>query len=167
VHSFVHNLAGALARVLDWLAIISSVVVAGALVYLVAARYWFNLPTTGLHTIALIAAMWLYMTGALIASRKNEHLSVAILAHRLQQSPRGQAWHRLVVAIVMCIIVAMFCYWTWRMFVWGARFSATMPSLNIPLWVPQLAIGVNAVGSLGYALRDVWRAACALLSGKP
>jgi len=154
----VQSLAGVFARVLDGLAVLSGLVVVASLVYLVAARYWFNLPTTGLHTIALIAAMWLYMLGALIASKKNQHLSVTILAHQTQAYPRWQLWHRLIVSIIVCVIVALFCYWTWRMFTWGARFSTTMPSLNIPVWVPQLAIAVNAVGSLGYALRDVWHA---------
>src|SRR5690625_4844435 len=152
-------------RIFDWIAIFSGVVVAAALIYLVAARYWFNLTTTGLHTISLIAAMWLYMTGALIASKKGEHLTVEILAYRLHQ-PRWQKWHRFIVSLVMLVIIAMFCYWCWRMFVWGASFSTTMPSLNIPIWVPQLAIGLNAVGSFGYALRDFWRAALALRNGK-
>lgn len=148
-------------RILQAIAILSSVVVALALIYLVAARYWFNLPDTGLHTIALIAAVWMYMTGALLASGKDEHLTVDILVHNLK-SPKVVAVHRLVVAVVTLFIIAMFCYWTWRMFVWGSKFSTTMPSLNIPIWVPQLAIALNAVGSLAFALRSVGRAIAGL-----
>lgn len=149
---------------LEWIALAASVTVALALIWLVAARYWFDLPAAGLHTIALIGALWLYMTGALLASRKQEHLAVDILAHGLR-SPKAQAIHRLVVSVISFIIIALFCYWTYRMFAWGSRFSATMPSLNIPIWVPQLAIGLNAVGSLGYAARDVAHAVNARRNG--
>lgn len=150
------NIWGALNIILQGIAVISSAIVALALIYLVATRYWFNLPDTGLHTIALIAAVWMYMTGALLASGKDEHLTVDILVHNIK-SPRLMAWHRLLVSIITLIIIAMFCYWTWRMFVWGSRFSTTMPSLNIPIWVPQLAIAVNAIGSLAFGLRSVGR----------
>lgn len=151
-------------KTLEGIALAASIMVAFALIWLVAARYWFDLPAAGLHTIALIAALWLYMTGALLASRKREHLAVDILAHSLR-SPRAQALHRLVVAVVTFVIIALFCYWTYRMFAWGSRFSTTMPSLNIPIWVPQLAIALNAVGSLGYAARDVAQAFQAVRTG--
>ncbi|MBP6019077.1 MAG: TRAP transporter small permease subunit [Burkholderiaceae bacterium] len=150
--------------ILEWITLVSCAVVALSLLYLVAARYWLNLPDGGMHTLALIAAMWLYMTGALLASRSREHLSIEILAHQLS-SPRALAIHRLVVSILVLIIVAIFLYWTYRMFAWGSRFSATMPSFNIPIWVPQLAIGLNAVGSLCYAIRDVRESFLALIHG--
>ena len=151
-------------KILEWIAMAAGMTVAFALMWLVAARYWFDLPATGLHTIALIGALWLYMTGALLASRKREHLAVDILAHNLR-IPKAQAVHRLVVSAITLIIITFFCYWTYRMFAWGSRFSTTMPSLDIPVWVPQLAIALNAVGSLGYAARDVVQAVNALRNG--
>lgn len=145
-----------LLKALEWLCILTSVLVAVLLAYLVAVRYYFHdLPAAGVHSLSLLAAMWLYMTGALIASQSRQHLTVDILAQRLT-SPRIQAWHRLLVSVITLLIICFFAYWTYRMFVWGSRFSTTMQGLSLPLWVPQAAIGLNAVGSIGYGLRDVW-----------
>lgn len=145
-------------KALEWLAVLTSALVALLLVYLVAARYYFNAwPTGGVHAMSLVAAMWLYMTGALIASQSRQHLVVDVLTVQMA-SPRLIAWHRLVVSIVTLVIICIFAYWVYRMFLWGARFSATLPGLDLPLWVPQAAIGLNAIGSVGYALRDVWQA---------
>lgn len=139
---------------LEMIAIVSSVTVAIALLYLVVSRYWAVLPDGGMHTIALIAAMWLYMTGALLASYSGDHLSVDILSQQISQA-KTKAWHQLLVSLITLFITALFLYWTYRMFSWGARFSTTMPASSIPIWVPQLAIGMNALGSFCFALRDV------------
>ncbi|HLR77804.1 MAG TPA: TRAP transporter small permease subunit [Burkholderiaceae bacterium] len=149
---------GGLLWALEWLAVLTSVLVALLLIYLVAARYYFNSwPSGGVHALSLVAAMWLYMTGALIASQSRQHLVVDALTVRMV-SPRVIAWHRLVVSVITLVIICIFAYWVYRMFLWGSRFSATMPGLNLPLWVPQAAIGLNAAGSVCYALRDVGQA---------
>ncbi|MFA5610865.1 MAG: TRAP transporter small permease subunit, partial [Alcaligenes sp.] len=116
------------------------------------------------HTIVMVAAIWLYMTGALIASQSRQHLVVDYLSHRLK-TPQARAIHRFIVSVLVLIIVVAFAYWTLRMFMWGSRFSATMAELSIPVWVPQSAIGLNAVGSLLYALRDVYQSLMALRQG--
>ncbi len=149
---------------LECLAIVSSIVVAAGLAYVVAARYYLHWPATGVHTIVMVAAIWLYMTGALIASQSRQHLVVDYLAHRLQ-TPRARAIHRFCVSMLVLVIVVAFAYWTLRMFMWGSRFSTTMPALGIPVWVPQAAIGLNAAGSLLYALRDVYQSLMALRRG--
>ena len=149
---------------LEWLTIASSIVVAAGLAYVVAARYYLNWPATGVHTIVMVAAIWLYMTGALIASQSRQHLVVDYLSHRLR-TPRARDIHRFIVSILVLVIVGAFAYWTLRMFMWGSRFSTTMPELGIPIWVPQMAIGLNAAGSLLYALRDVYQSLMALRRG--
>lgn len=77
---------------LEWLAIASSVVVAAGLAYVVAARYYLNWPAAGVHTIVMVAAIWLYMTGALIASQSRQHLVVDYLSHRLKTPPTGACY---------------------------------------------------------------------------
>ncbi|QXX78430.1 TRAP transporter small permease subunit [Alcaligenes faecalis] len=150
---------------LQWLAIVSSIVVAAGLAYVVAARYYLHWPATGVHTIVMVAAIWLYMTGALIASQSRQHLVVDYLSHRLK-TPRARAIHRFCVTVLVLLIVVAFAYWTLRMFMWGSRFSTTMAELSIPVWVPQSAIGLNALGSLAYGLRDVYESWMALQRGE-
>lgn len=154
-----------LTSLLENIVLVSSVLVAGVLAYLVIARYVFNWPTTGLHTIVLISAMWLYMSGALLASRRRQHLVVDYLAVKIGNG-KLKYWHELAIALIQLCIVLIFVYWTWRMFAWGSRYSTTLPELGIPIWVPQLAIGFNAIGSTCYALRDVKNATLKLIDSR-
>ena len=53
------------------------------------------------------------------------------------------------------IITSFFMVWAYRMFSWGLMRPQVTPAYQIPLWVPQLAIGFAAVGCFCYGLRDV------------
>jgi TRAP-type transport system small permease protein len=52
------------------------------------------------------------------------------------------------------------------MFLWGIARPQTTPALRLPLWIPQIAIMLAAVGCFAYALRDLVRAASALRRGE-
>lgn len=144
----------AVARILDALAIASSLAVTGFMAFLVVARYLLGLPVVGLHELIMLAAVALYMTGAVIASRKREHLTVDWFAGRIDH-PRKKAAHDLLLAILTIIITSFFMVWAYWMFSWGLKRPQVTPAYQIPLWVPQLAIGLAAVGCFCYGLRDV------------
>lgn len=148
------RLTGIIAALLDGAAILSSILVVGLMVFLVIARYILGLSVVGLHELILLFALMLYMSGAIIASRNREHLTVDWLAQRLV-SGRARAWHALFVALVTFLLAIFFIVWTYWMFVWGLERPQTTPGLGIPLWIPQLAILAAAIGSFAYALRDI------------
>jgi TRAP-type C4-dicarboxylate transport system permease small subunit len=157
-----------IATALDAVAIACSVLVTGLMVFLVIARYLLGLSVVGLHELILLFAVMLYMSGALIASRRGEHLTVDWLAQRLETGdagPKAQAAHALFVALVTLVVALFFVAWTYWMFAWGMKRPQTTPGLGIPLWAPQLAILAASVGCTAYALRDV-RAAALTLMGR-
>ncbi|WP_323778853.1 TRAP transporter small permease [Leisingera sp.] len=143
----------AIAGVLDLVAIASSLVVAGLMAFLVVARYLLGLSVVGLHELIMLAAVALYMTGAVIASRKRDHLTVDWIAGNITD-PRRKAAHDLLIATLTIIITIFFIVWAYWMFSWGLKRPQTTPAYQIPLWVPQMAIGLAAVGCFCYALRD-------------
>jgi TRAP-type transport system small permease protein len=144
----------AIARVLDVAAVVSSLAVAGFMAFLVVARYLLGLPVVGLHELIMLAAVALYMTGAVIASRRREHLTVDWFAGRIDD-PRKKAAHDLLLAVLTVIITSFFMVWAYWMFSWGVTRPQVTPAYRIPLWIPQLAIGLAAVGCFCYGLRDV------------
>ncbi len=147
-------IGGAIARLLDAVAIVMSLAVAGLMVFLVVARYLLGLSVVGLHELIMLAAVALYMTGAVIASRKREHLTVDWIAGTIT-APRKKAAHDLLIASLTIIITIFFMVWAYWMFSWGLKRPQTTPAYQIPLWVPQMAIGLAAVGCFCYALRDM------------
>ncbi|MCZ7675532.1 MAG: TRAP transporter small permease [Roseovarius sp.] len=144
---------GAIAIVLDAIGLVSSVAVVGLMFFLVVARYVLGLSVVGLHELIMLAAVALYMTGAVIASRQREHLTIDWIAARITD-PRKKAAHELLIALLTVVITCFFMVWAYYMFAWGVQRPQSTPAFRIPLWVPQLAIGVAAVGCFAYALRD-------------
>lgn len=151
----------ALDRVLRAIVMTTSAVVTLALVALVISRFFFNHSVLGMHEASLLAAMWLYMTGAVLASRRNEHLVVDFLATSIH-SPRAKAIHGFVIALLTLIIAGFFAYWVWKMLAWGMKRPQTVPVLNVSLVWAQAPLALAAVCAMIYALRDIARAALQL-----
>ncbi|WP_254892380.1 TRAP transporter small permease [Roseovarius sp. A-2] len=152
-NGLVARIGGVIARLLDLVAVISSLVVAGLMAFLVIARYVLGLSIVGLHELIMLAAVALYMTGAVIASRKRDHLTVDWIAGNITE-PRRKAMHDLLIATLTIIITIFFIVWAYWMFSWGLKRPQTTPAYQIPLWVPQMAIGLAAIGCFCYAVRD-------------
>ncbi len=145
---------GAVAAALDAVAIVASVAVTGLMLFLVIARYVLELSIVGLHEPILMAALALYMTGALIASRRQRHLAVDWLGARLT-SPGARRAHAAAVAAVTIVVCVFFCWWSYRMLAWGIARPQLSPAWRIPVWIAQIPIAVAAVGCLAYAVRDL------------
>lgn len=155
--SDIARVGGAIAVTLDVIGVASSAVVVGLMFFLVVARYVLGLSVVGLHELIMLAAVALYMTGAMIASRKREHLTVDWIAGSIA-NPRTKAAHDLLIAVLTVVITCFFMVWAYYMFTWGMKRPQTTPAYQIPLWIPQVAIGVAAVGCFAYAVRDTVQA---------
>ena len=151
----------ALAWCLRAIVLVTSAIVTLALVALVIGRFFFGYSVVGMHEASLLAAIWLYMAGAVLASRRNEHLVVDFLTTSLA-SPRAKALHGLVVAILTLIIAGFFAHWVWKMLAWGMKRPQTIPVLDLPLVWAQAPLALAAICAMVYALRDIAGAALQL-----
>lgn len=154
-----------LSLLLQALVLVTSAVVTLALVILVICRYFFDISLAGMHEGSLFAAMWLYMCGAILASRKGEHLVVDFLATSLKTA-RWKLLHALMIAVLTLIIALFFSQWIYSMFMWGMKRPQIIPVLNVPLWWAQVPMAMMAVCGVIYALRDIARAVIGLNSLK-
>lgn len=143
--------------VLRFVILATSAVLTLALTVLVICRYFLNISVLGVHDISLLAAMWLYMAGAIAAARHNQQLQVDLLAANLR-APRAKALHALVVAVLTVVISGFFAFWVWKMLAWGIARPQTIQALNLPLWVAQAPVAIAAIAAILYGLRDVLRA---------
>ncbi|MFC6669320.1 TRAP transporter small permease [Marinobacterium aestuariivivens] len=150
-----------LGRLLDAMALVSSLLVVALMLFLVLSRYVFGWSVVGLLELIMLFGMWLYMVGSLIASRKGEHLVVDFLQQQLINE-RTRALHQTLVAVVTLAICCFFVVLSWRMLQWGMRRPQSTPGLGIPLWLPQASILFASVGCTLYALRDCCRGVVAV-----
>jgi len=146
-----------LAGLLKALVLVTSAVITLALVTLVITRYFFDISLASMHESSLFAAIWLYMCGAILATRKREHLVVDLLATSLHGT-RARAIHDLVIALATLVIAGFFARWVWAMFAWGLKRPQTIPILDVPLWWAQAPLALMAFCAIAYALRDIVRA---------
>lgn len=133
---------------------LSSVIVVILLVVLVFIRFFLGGDFVSGHELSLMAAVFLYMAGAVLAEKRGTQITVDFLAQTLT-SPRARAWHRVLVAALTVVVCGFFLYWTYSMFAWGLKRPQMNPVLDIPIWIPQLSILIGAVGCLGYSLRNL------------
>lgn len=140
-------------------ALISSLLLVGLMLFLVAARYIFGWSIVGLLEMIMVFGMWLYMVGGLIASRKREHLVVDFVQTNIHDAQMRRL-HQGLVSLITLLITLFFVYLSYRMLKWGMRRPQHTPGLSIPLWVPQSAILFASVGCALYSLRDLIQ--CAL-----
>ena len=143
--------------ILSAIAIITSVMVVGLMIFLVIARYLLGLSIVGLHELILLFVLQLYMVGALIAAQRKSQVTVDWLAQRFAGG-RASDWHDATVAAITLSATMFFIVWAYWMFSWGVQRPQTTPALGLPLWLAQASILFCAVGCAGFALRDLVQA---------
>ena len=146
----------AIESILNAVAIITSLMVVGLMVFLVVARYLLGLSIVGLHELILLFTLQLYMVGALIAAQRRTQVTVDWLAQRIAGGRAGN-WHQAIVAAITLCATLFFVAWSYWMLAWGVERPQTTPTLGLPLWMSQAAIFVCAAGCAGFALRDLVR----------
>ncbi len=143
--------------VLGAIAIITSVMVVGLMVFLVIARYLLGLSIVGLHELILLFTLQLYMVGALIAAQRKTQVTVDWLTQRFAGGGASK-WHDAVVAAITLGATVFFVVWAYRMLSWGIQRPQTTPTLGLPLWVAQVSILFCAIGCAAFASRDLVQA---------
>ncbi|MFV0664842.1 TRAP transporter small permease [Denitromonas sp.] len=154
MRAFFSTLDHLVASVFNLIAIVSSALLTGLVFFMVIARYVLEWSIVGLDEVALISAMWLYMTGAMIASRRAEHLVVDFLPQQLT-SERLLRLHQRVIALIMLATTIFFMYLAWRMFGFATKRPQSTPGLGLPEIIPLSAVMLASVGCFAYALRDL------------
>lgn len=152
--SFFSSIDRRLASLLNLIAIIASAMVAGVVFFMIIARYLLEWSLVGADEVALFSAMWLYMIGAIIASRRAEHLVVDFLP-QLLKSPVLLRLHQRVIALIMVGTTLFFMYLAWNMMGFAIRLPQTTPGLSLPELIPLSAVALASIGCFAYAIRDL------------
>jgi TRAP-type C4-dicarboxylate transport system permease small subunit len=151
-----------LMSVLNYIIITTSLVVTGLILFLVLARFVLGWSVVGVLELATLAAMWLYMSGAIVAARNHEHLVVDFLSISLKNE-KHKKLHNLAVSWIMFILSIFFLSLANDMVEWSIKRPQTTAALSIPLIIPQAAIVLAAIFCFVYAIRDLAISAASIL----
>ncbi len=143
-------------KLLNAIIIFSNLAVLVIILFLIISRV-FGWSVIGLLELATMSAMWLYMSGAILATRNREHLVVDFLSMRLT-NPKVIAAHNLIVALIMLVLGIFFISLANDMLAFSIKRPQTTPALSLPLLLPQSAIIAGAIFTTAYAVRDLVQA---------
>lgn len=130
-----------------------SVLIAVMLVVGIFTRSVLEKPVFGLEELVLLAAMWLYMFGAAIASRDRSHLS-ADFVQVVSKNPAVILFFHLFATALSLGMAIMFAIWSYDLMSWSWEKGQTSAVFKIPWYVPQSSLFFGSALFIFYLVRD-------------
>ena len=122
----------------------------------VVTRYVLQIPVMGLEETLLYPTIWLYVLGAVNASRENSHIRANVLEIFLTR----QRAHALLAVIgeVLSLVVGLWLLgWVWDFTRYSWRVWRESPTLYIPTFYADIALLVGMVLMMLWSLLHLAR----------
>lgn len=141
-------------RIINPILVVIGLAVALMLATGIFSRSVLQKPIFGLEELMLLAVMWFYMLGAVLASRERSHLSADFI-QVISSNPKVWRVAAFVSTLISLGVAVMFAIWAWNLFTFGLQRGQSTPVFAIPWWVSQVSLLVAAVAFVIYLARDL------------
>ncbi|MFD1193237.1 TRAP transporter small permease [Seohaeicola saemankumensis] len=131
----------------------------------VITRYVFQTPVMGLEETMLYPMFWLYMLGAVNASRENSHIRANVLEIFLE-TERARIVLACLGEVLSLIIGLWLLTWVWDFMRYSWRVWRESPTLYIPVFYADVALLVAMVLMLAWSALHLMRHLRALAGGQ-
>ncbi|WP_370278953.1 TRAP transporter small permease [Pontibacterium sp.] len=105
----------------------------------VITRYVLEVPVMGLEESLLYPTMWLYLLGAVNASRENTHIRANVLEIFLS-TRRAHTLLAIIGEVISLVVGCWLTYWAWRFTKYSLRVWKESPTLYIPTFYVDVAL---------------------------
>lgn len=130
----------------------------------VITRYVFQIPVMGLEETMLYPTMWLYIFGAINASRENTHIRANVLEIFLK-SERAHTILAIVGEVISLIVGLWILGWAWDYTRYAWRVWRESPTLYIPTFYSDVALLVGVTLMMVYTAWHLVRHILTLKNG--
>ncbi|MES0883374.1 TRAP transporter small permease [Roseibium sp. SCP14] len=128
----------------------------------VITRYVLEIPVMGLEESLLYPTMWLYMLGAVNASRENTHIRANVLEIFLTTKRQHQVL--AVIGEVISLTIGLWLTsWAWDFTRYSIRVWRESPTLYLPTFYVDIALTVGLVLMMVFTALHLLRHLRALL----
>jgi TRAP-type C4-dicarboxylate transport system permease small subunit len=110
----------------------------------VITRYVLEIPVMGLEESLLYPTMWLYMLGAVNASRENTHIRANVLEIFLSTEKQHQVLAVIGEVISLCVGLWL-TTWAWDFTKYSIRVWRESPTLYLPTFYVDVALMTGLV----------------------
>lgn len=115
----------------------------------VITRYVLEIPVMGLEESLLFPTLWLYVLGAVNASRENTHIRANVLEIFLSTERQHQVLAALG-EIISLIIGLWLTYWAWDFAKYSLRVWRESPTLYLPTFWVDMSLVAGLVLMMGF-----------------
>ena len=132
----------------------------------VITRYVFQVPVMGLEETLLYPTLWLYIAGAVNASRENTHIRANVLEIFLKTKRQ----HRILAIVGETLSLAIGLWlltWAWEFTTYAWRVWKESPTLYIPTFYADVALVVGIALMMVYTALHLVGHFRALVQGEP
>lgn len=150
--SIIHKIDTVLATLIKPVVVIISLAIAFMLSYGIFSRA-LDEPVFGLEELVLMGAMWLYMLGAVLASRDRSHLT-ADFVQVISSNAKIIGFMRLLATSISLFMAIMFATWSNDLLLWGIKKGQTTPVFQLPWYLSQGSLFFASVLFIFYLIRD-------------
>lgn len=105
----------------------------------VITRYVLEIPIMGLEESLLYPTLWLYMLGAVNASRENSHIRANVLEIFLK-TERQKHYLTLTAEVLSLVVCSWLIYWAWDFTKYSWRVWKESPTLYLPTFYVDAAL---------------------------
>jgi len=130
----------------------------------VITRYVLQVPVMGLEETMLYPTLWLYMLGAVNASRENSHIRANVLEIFLK-SPKNLLVLAILGEFLSLVIGAWLTYWAWDFTGYSWRVWKGSPTLYLPTFYADISLFIGMILIMGYTCKNFYKHFARLQSG--
>jgi len=130
----------------------------------VITRYVLQIPVMGLEETMLYPTIWLYMFGAIIASRENSHIRANVLEIFIS-SERAHTILAIVGEIISLVVGLWILSWAWDYTKYAWRVWRESPTLYIPTFYSDVALFIGLMLMMFYTASHLVRHIIRLKNG--
>ncbi|MDA3859165.1 MAG: TRAP transporter small permease subunit [Roseovarius sp.] len=117
----------------------------------VITRYVLQIPVMGLEETMLYPTLWLYILGAVNASRENTHIRANVL-EIFVKTDRGHTILAIVGEIISLVVGLWLLSWAWDYTRYAWRVWRESPTLYIPTFYSDVALFVGLALMMVYTV---------------
>jgi len=132
----------------------------------VVTRYVLQVPVMGLEETMLYPTLWLYILGAVNASRENTHIRANVL-EIFVKTERGHTILAIIGDVISLIVGLWLLSWAWDYTQYAWRVWRESPTLYIPTFYSDIDLLVGLGLMMLYTALHLMRHIRALRTGEP
>ncbi|GAB5431309.1 TRAP transporter small permease [Tritonibacter mobilis] len=130
----------------------------------VITRYVLQVPVMGLEETMLYPTLWLYILGAVNASRENTHIRANVLEIWLTSEQQHRVL-AIVGEIISLVIGLWLLSWAWDYTRYAWRVWKESPTLYIPTFYADVALVIGLALMMIYTAWHLWGHVRSLMKG--